>query len=661
MVNQMKFKIYLADLIYDVVKTNFTVPLNIGCIAANAINAFKNDVEITLFKYPAELEKAIKTAPPDMMGFSNYSWNARLNLFFANLVKKNKSDAICVFGGPNIKIDPDGIYDFLKNNRVVDYYILHEGEKPFENLVKFILSKKNKKVPNGCATIINDKLVYSPINLLSLPKSINYPSPYLMGLLDKYLADPIMIPLLETNRGCPFGCAYCAWGILSKIRLRDIDVVKEEIRYIAEKSAKQAVWSICDANFGIIERDIEIAQTIKDVMKKNGFPKTFHLSNAKNAAKRNIKISEILGYEHGLVAIQSTDKNVLKNCGRGSIRMQSLLEEIKYYKDINMETHTHILIGLPGETAESHLKTLADSFDMGFDFITPMNIRMLPGTKYDSIEYREKYGVKTKYRPIFGSYGIYDNRLVFELEEGIRATKDMTEKELNDFKVLHWLIYFAWDAGIFKPFLKFGKEYDINPVIVLHKLTLTMHPVLSKIFDEMKDESMDEWFATPQAMIDYYNIRKNFDTLINDFVKLNQSFTALFYQNEKIILTLLDELLRILEEELKKKNAYQESLIKELINVSDTIICKDLLEENVSRKITCSGRIATIILGNKELLERKSVEIEIYRPDTTVALCHFFLNPNGKRDFSIKTLTRFFDMGGQSALTNKIRLLNSLK
>ena len=70
---------------------------------------------------------------------------------------------------------------------------------------------------------------------------------------------------------------------------------------------------------------------------------------------------------------------------------------------------------------------------MGFDMISPYNIRMLPGSSYDREKSRKLYGVQTKFRPTFGAYGIYDGKRVFEIEESIRATADMTEDELDSF------------------------------------------------------------------------------------------------------------------------------------------------------------------------------------------------------------------------------------
>ena len=66
-------KIYLGDLVYDTIETNYAVPLNIACIAAYTKSRYKQEVDIKLFKYPRHLEEALKDNPPDILGLSNYS------------------------------------------------------------------------------------------------------------------------------------------------------------------------------------------------------------------------------------------------------------------------------------------------------------------------------------------------------------------------------------------------------------------------------------------------------------------------------------------------------------------------------------------------------------------------------------------------------------
>ena len=64
------------------------MPLNIGYIASYCIKKFGSDVEISLFKYISELEKALEENPPDILGMSNYCWSQNVSLEMFKFVKK---------------------------------------------------------------------------------------------------------------------------------------------------------------------------------------------------------------------------------------------------------------------------------------------------------------------------------------------------------------------------------------------------------------------------------------------------------------------------------------------------------------------------------------------------------------------------------------------
>ena len=654
-------KIYLADLVYDTVKTNYVVPLNIAYIAAYLQKQHPLSVDITLFKYPKELEKAINLSPPDIIGLSNYSWNERLSHLFFKITKQLNPNVVTVMGGPNIRTDTEGIKAYLSLNKHLDYYILFEGEEPFANLVKQILIKdENHLPPPGCAALIQNKLYFKAVDTKKKSKQIDLPSPYLTGLLDEFLKDPNIIPLLETNRGCPFNCTYCTWGIaaLSKVRQRSLETVFDEIDYVAKKSAKQVSWIFCDANFGLLKRDVQIAVKLREITDKFGYPLNVTLWHSKNTGKRNIEIAKLIKDSDGYIAIQSTDPVVLKNCGRGNIQLDDLKIQIDYYKKNSFEVTTDILIGLPGETSDSHLNTLSTAFDLGFEKIHPYNIRMLPGSQYESSQDRIKYGIETKFRPIFGAYGTYNNQNMFEIEESIRATKDMTENELENFKILHWLIYFCWNTNFLKPFLNFAKQHNINPNIVLYKLSFTSNPSLSNLFSIMRKESLSEWFKSREEIIEYYSQQSNFDTMVNNFTKLTFLWIARLFTNIDASLILLKETEKIIKENLIEKEPNIHNDFDNLRIIIEKLLCNNLLEKEFINKEKFSGESLSYVFNNPALSKYKEVDVEIFRDKEDVAFCNYYLNPNGKKDFSLHNLTRFIEARGDKMLTNKIRLVS---
>ena len=74
-------KIFLGDLVHTWNKVSvWTMPLNIGYIAAYAEKYLPCNFEFKLFKDPELMIKAIKEEKPDIVALSFYVWNLNLNI-----------------------------------------------------------------------------------------------------------------------------------------------------------------------------------------------------------------------------------------------------------------------------------------------------------------------------------------------------------------------------------------------------------------------------------------------------------------------------------------------------------------------------------------------------------------------------------------------------
>ena len=648
-------KIYLGDLVYNTIRTNYVVPLNVAYLAAYAKSKLASDIDIRIFKDPDELEGIIRDQPPDILGLSNYSWNERLNSVFIEMTKTYNPKSVTVMGGPNIRTSPQDIATYLKLKEHLDYYILFEGEEPFVNLLDAIISE-NDDIPQGVAALRDNQLFYTPIKNKDLEKSINYPSPYLSGFLDQFLQNDEMIPLFETNRGCPYSCKYCTWGIstLSKVRQRNTEIIYEEMDYVAKKSVGQVNWIFCDANFGLLERDLNIAIYLRKIMDKYKYPIHVTLWHSKNTSDRNSKIAQTIRDTDGYIAIQSTDSEVLKLSGRGRIKMNQLKKQINYYHKNSFEVSTDLLIGLPGDSVNTHMKTLKDSFDLGFGRIRTYNIRMLPGSEYENDNNRKKFNLKTKFRPIFGAYGRYNGKNIFEIEESIRATTSMKEEELENFKIIHWLIYLCWNIGFMKPVIFFYQQQNSNPVTLFNQLIHTKNSNLIKRFSKMKQESLSEWFDSKQEMIEYYEQPINFEKLVQNFVKLNSSWIAEMYISG-CIFELFNEIVNLVEKEIDLDKNNIRNIWQELIIIVQKMICKNLLQESFCEKNLFMGKTLSFVFQQEELCLHEKIEIELYRNESDVSFCHYHLSKNGTCDLSIQNLIRFLEAGGWRQLTYRVK------
>ena len=82
-------KIFLGDLTYTTISlATDAFPLNVGYIASYCKSKFGNDVEIQVFKYIDDLDNALNSSPPDVLGLSNYAWNHNVSYEFFKLFKK---------------------------------------------------------------------------------------------------------------------------------------------------------------------------------------------------------------------------------------------------------------------------------------------------------------------------------------------------------------------------------------------------------------------------------------------------------------------------------------------------------------------------------------------------------------------------------------------
>ena len=109
----------MGDLTYTTVTlATEAFPLNVGFIGSYCKKLFGDDVEITLFKYIDDLENAITTSPPDILGLSNYVWSKNVSYEMIKTMSKIDPNTLIVWGGPNFPIDFPSQEKFM--NKYID-------------------------------------------------------------------------------------------------------------------------------------------------------------------------------------------------------------------------------------------------------------------------------------------------------------------------------------------------------------------------------------------------------------------------------------------------------------------------------------------------------------------------------------------------------------
>ena len=310
----------------------------------------------------------------------------------------------------------------------------------------------------------------------------SFPSPYLESVFAPLMeANPSehWIALWETNRGCPFACTFCDWGsaVASKVYSFDLDNLYKEVEWFAQHKIEYIFC--CDANFGILSRDVDIASCVAETKKRCGYPQALSVQATKNATERAYKTQKILadaGLNKGVdIALQSMDPTTLKSIKRGNISTETYQELQRRFTRDNVETYTDLILGLPGETYESLTNAVSTIIDNGqHNRIQFNNLSVLPNAEMGDPEYQKKYGMQTVVTKVVNIHGsLEDEEEVYEQQELVIATSSMPREDWVRTRA------FCWMAAL----LYFDKVFQI-PLTVVHEGTGLGYRELLELFSE---------------------------------------------------------------------------------------------------------------------------------------------------------------------------------
>lgn len=518
--------IYLADIYHDYRPTRQHVPLGIGYIGSYLKSQFDSYVDVRLFKSVDKFLDSIKAQRPDLIGMANYTWNNGLNNFAGKLIKEIEGDIPIVMGGPNIRGNEPDVAQFLAERSYVDRYVLYAGERPMAQIVKQFMALPPGRRSGKDLRQIKNSTSYAMIagslsggSEISGEKDLDFvPSPYLNGMLDEFL-DNKFLPIVETNRGCPYSCTYCVWGMSaqSKVKTFSMDRVNTELDYIAGGGWEFSDIVFADANFGLLKRDVDIAKQLKRLHEKYGSFQSIIIYWSKSAQPHMVDIGKILGkLTHTYVAFQSLDPDVLEAVKRKNIDTEKLVYLINELKAYTHATQTDILVGLPNEDYDSHIRSLEGVLRLGINRILGGEIRLLPGSEIETEESREKYKIRTKYRLCEGQYGMYRGEFIYELEEVIRQTSAMTEDDMLKLRVLRTIFFASVTIGEHKPLISYLVKKGISVVEFFKRLAEIdpKYPDFNKTLQWAKKTATAEWFSTEDEAEKRLAVRENVDALL---------------------------------------------------------------------------------------------------------------------------------------------------
>jgi len=316
-----------------------------------------------------------------------------------------------------------------------------------------------------------------------------------------------------------------------------MDMIKEEISYIADVYADRPHFAlqVTDENFGILKRDLEIAEHIRKVSDEKRYPRQMFYYSDKRFSETARGIVETLGDINTMgfqISLQSGNKKTLEAVKRKNLSEEDVKNAIEWASEKNIDTFTELIFGMPNETLDSFCDTLDDSSKRGFDSIQSYSLFLMAGIPLNTLENRKKYDIKTKLRLLSSSYAEIEGDFSVEHEEIVTATNTLSEQDFKSFRKISFMYYVVFRLSYYKHFFSFIQSLDISLSRFFKDF---MDPDLAeewpedyiKFISDFNKESEDELFDNRESLIKRTknNFRKNGNE-VDKPTRLNPYFGA---------------------------------------------------------------------------------------------------------------------------------------
>ncbi len=279
--------------------------------------------------------------------------------FLLELKKSNEVLKTIVFGA-----HPSFMPEDTLEHPGIDIIIRREPEFVARDLIKLMREEKNYDSLKGIGFKKNNRVFINPfypfVDYNQIPISdrsiLPQGSQYYNPIIRQY-----PYTTTTTSQGCPGKCKFCtAPGMTGQgLRYWKAEKVLEEIEYLLDLGYKEIYYR--DETFTTFKkRNTEIARNI--IERKYAFSWICNI-RVGTVDKETLALMRDAGCRSIKVGVESGVQEIL-DLSMKNINVEDTKELFKWARNFGMDTHAHLMFGMPGETNETIEKTIDFLFEI---------------------------------------------------------------------------------------------------------------------------------------------------------------------------------------------------------------------------------------------------------------------------------------------------------
>jgi len=346
--------------------SNYNTPYLAGIYLYNFLS--RRGIECGLINFLdlelEQFEQFIKQSPKAIALSTTFLTNIRAVKDITEMIRKYSPDIKIILGGPLVYNSyllyqrKDSDYDtascirdyfFLNTEKFfyedIDLFIAEEqGEDTLWHVMESIINCKDyRHIPNT-AYYKNDKLIFTHRK----PENNDFTEDIVSW---KEVPDEYIYPIFPVrgSRGCPFRCKFCNFSTGKTFRLKDSNIIAQEISALID-TGKVKMIRFTDDNLFLNERYVE--KYCDKIIEMGKEIKWTSFIRASSITKHNVRLLKDSGCILAQIGIESGDKNILREMNKKALP-EDYLRVVELLNTHGISTQLYFIIGFPGETVQS--------------------------------------------------------------------------------------------------------------------------------------------------------------------------------------------------------------------------------------------------------------------------------------------------------------------